>query len=289
MDLSNGPSVGLSQTRTKHVTYRKNGDGLTALSDEARDGRRPVPRIARATPLIRYKTLLPTPSFNHVDGMRNGSQAAFTKNLNIMVIEMNMTIFSPERKAFHQSMAHAYRRFLTYLLLENAGDNALLKGMNEAHNKFLSNYYIESAPIPALFPSGGRVAAKYAGSSRRYLLGDYYSEDALKVLRDASPSPGGLRFERIVPKAAIREKCENKIKDHGNALTVADIGTMLDDSWHIAVITNAEERKLFPKMRMPPDWQADHGIFVRYLKDQVFHFPMWRTVEDQEVCLEFLS
>ena len=202
---------------------------------------------------------------------------------------MQATTFSKKRKAFHREMAEAYLKFLTYIFVENEGNTSLYKALNDARNKFLSNYFIENAPIPSLFPEESVQCKRFGGnSSRRYLLGDYYSKGALQVLRDGTPTKGRLRFEHMVPKGDGKMKFEGRIKSPINALRSADIRAILDEEWHIAVITEKEERSLLPRKTMPLGWERAHGVFARYCTAQKPHFRLWRTVEDEEICSRHL-
>jgi hypothetical protein len=103
---------------------------------------------------------------------------------------MRATTFNNERLSFHRKMADAYHDFLTYTFVQNKGNIDLHRGLAEARNKFLSSYFIESEnnPVPSWFPDAAKK--RYKGSSRRYLLGDYYSEAALREI-------GNLQWKSI--------------------------------------------------------------------------------------------
>lgn len=202
---------------------------------------------------------------------------------------MQLTCFDTERRELHSRMAEAYLKFLKFTFLDNAGDTKLQKGLSEARNKFLSNYYIENFTVPECFPE--KVFRRYKGSStKRYLAGDYYSVEALEVLRECKALDKRLRFEHVVPKAAfIQAECEKRILDTQNSLTASDIKDLLDRYWHIAVILREQDGMLVTKNDMPAGWATNNDIFARYKNVQGLLFKLLRTIEDAVECKSILE
>lgn len=186
-------------------------------------------------------------------------------------------------------MADAYHWFLTFTFIANAYDLRLQKGLSEARNKFLSSYYIENAPVADWLDPD--VIKRYqAPNTRRYLCGDYYSEGAIKLLKSCGSLGSNLRFEHIVPKAAvIQSKCEQLIQDPNNPLTPSGIKDMLDKYWHIAVILTEEDRLLHPHRNMPKTWDPIKGdILARYRDDDTTtRVRLYRSREDATTCQAF--
>ncbi|MEX3929944.1 hypothetical protein AB4Y36_39115 [Paraburkholderia sp. BR10936] len=206
-------------------------------------------------------------------------------------VEMHKTDFDSERLAFHEQMAGAYHGFLHYTLVANAGNEALYKGMREFRNKFLSSYFIENAPVAPLFGNSEKVRKKYGGAGvRRYLVADYYSHEALKILRTCRPLARRLCFEHILPKTElIQALCEGKVAEAGNEFGVADIKGMLDSYWHLAVITAEEHRELLTGRKMPTGWTPKDHIFKRYEKlARMKGFRLYRSREDAKQCQSVL-
>ncbi|EIN00422.1 hypothetical protein WQE_15366 [Paraburkholderia hospita] len=201
---------------------------------------------------------------------------------------MLATQFDASRIAFHRKIASAYHGFLSYLFIQNNGDVDLQWGLAETRNKFLSSYYIESQDT-ALSPwLTDEVILHYRGASRRYLVGDYYSEAAVRVLGSLSGVRDELRFEHVVPKGkGIKEACEDSFR-RGAPMTAENIASLLDTSWHIAVVTKAEDTDLRTSRIMPK--APSHGVFARYQNDDGnMIFPLLRSREDGERCKEITA
>lgn len=205
---------------------------------------------------------------------------------------MKTTTFTPERQDLHEKMARAYHGFLTYLYRGvNSSDNDLHTGTAEFRNKFLSCYHIAHAGLAPIFLNEKYIVKSYDRPGvRRYLIADYYSKAALKVLRQCQPLKNELRFEHVVPKAeALQVECEDRIKK--NKLSVLDIKNMLNEYWHTAVVTRDEEKVLHPRRKMPEKWE-DHPLRVlsRYQKlSEMKRFRLYRSVEDEADCADILK
>lgn len=164
--------------------------------------------------------------------------------------------------------------------------------MKEFRTKFLSSYFIENAPIAPIFGDSPNIQKKYgAAGVRRYLVADYYSHEALKILRTGEPSKRRLAFEHILPKTdVIQRHCERKLAEAGSKFGMSDIKTMLDQCWHVAVITAKEERELLSGKKMPPGWTLNDGIFTRYEKlVKMEGFRLYRSREDAKECQSVLA
>jgi len=202
---------------------------------------------------------------------------------------MQITHFDCTRKALHQKMAVAYQKFLRYLYVENAGDEALQRSMNEVRIKFLSFYFATHAPVAQIFDHRPKLA-KAKSMHRRYIIADYFSGDALKHLR-AYPKVNGLAFEHVVPKDGLRQACEATVRDGKDLVSVEEIKRMLDETWHIAVVTKHEDRLLSPQKTMPLDWKHGGDILARYRREpngQDLRFELYRANEDAEQCRNIL-
>ncbi|RQG99812.1 hypothetical protein [Paraburkholderia dinghuensis] len=199
---------------------------------------------------------------------------------------MRATTFRQERLALHQKMAEAYHGFLAYTFLQNEGNPDLHRGLAEARNRFLSSYFIESEnhAVPGWVPD--EVQKRYRGSSRRYLLGDYYSEAALREIGNPVSRNRELRFEHLRPKGeAIRKRGEAEY-EKGVPVSVDTIAGLLDENWHIAVITRAENGMLRSQRKMPGN---AGDLFAGYRDDTGdMLFPLVSTVEDGPRCGQLL-
>lgn len=203
---------------------------------------------------------------------------------------MHATRFKACRLALHKEMAKAYHAFLTYVYVDNKGDDALHKGTAEFRNKFLSCYHIENASLAPIFLDKSPIVKQYDKPGiRRYLIADYYSKAALLVLRNCQPLRKQLRFEHVVPKAeAVQVECERRIKD--GTLQVTDIQDLLDKYWHTAVVIHDEEKMLRPRHKMPADWKIEDGVLARYGElSKVKGFGLYRAVEDFDSCEAVLT
>lgn len=201
---------------------------------------------------------------------------------------MRATKFGSERLAFHAKMAGAYHDFLTYVFIKNAGNEALQKGVNEFRNKFLSCFFIENAPIPEWFTDN--VLSRYRGANRRYLLGDYYSEKALDILGSGESPSGKLRFEHVLPKGVhVKSVCEAGFVGQ-KPIGVKRIQTLLDQCWHIAVITTEEDELLYPHRRMPDGWKVGDDVLARYRDTQgKMRFDLLCSFESAAKCKKLLG
>lgn len=203
---------------------------------------------------------------------------------------MQVTQFDSSRKSLHQQMALAYQKFLRYLFIDNAGDEALQKSMNEVRIKFLSLYFATHAPAATIFNHRPKLASARS-PNRRYIIADYFSGEALKQLR-SFPNSKDLAFEHVVPKDGLRQVCEETVKDGKELISVDEIKRMLDETWHIAVVTKQEDRLLKPQKRMPPGWERGDDVLARYRKEldgQSLRFDLYRANEDAEQCRIILS
>ncbi|QIE22974.1 hypothetical protein SBC2_09870 [Caballeronia sp. SBC2] len=205
---------------------------------------------------------------------------------------MHKTKFDSERLALHGQMAQAYHGFLHYALVENAGNDALHKGMREFRNKFLSSYFIENATVAPVFHVNDKVKKKYGSAGvRRYLVADYYSHEALKILRTCEPLKRRLCFEHILPKTeVIQLQCERRMKECDLTFGVSAIREMLDQYWQLAVVTDDEHRELTSVRKMPAGWKLEDGIFTRYENlAQMNGFRLYRVREDAKQCQSVLA
>lgn len=201
------------------------------------------------------------------------------------------TTFGPEREALHERMAKAYHGFLTYLFRQNRDDADLHTGTAEFRNKFLSCYHIAHAGLAPIFLNKPKIVKSYDKPGvRRYLIADYYSKAALHVLHECQPLQKKLRFEHVVPKAeALQRECESRILD--KYFDFSDIKTLLNSNWHTAVVTHDEEKELYPRSKMPKEWETHPlGVLSRYERlSKVENFRLYRSVEDYECCAAVLD
>jgi hypothetical protein len=182
-------------------------------------------------------------------------------------------------------MAVAYQKFLRYLFIENAGDEALQRSMNEVRIKFLSLYFATHAPVAPIFNHRPKSL------HRRYIIADYFSGDALKQLR-AYPKVKELAFEHVVPKDGLRQVCEATVRDGKELVSIDEIKKMLDETWHIAVVAKHEDRMLTPQKVMPLGWKRGDDILARYRSEpggRDLRFDLYRANEDAEQCRFILN
>jgi hypothetical protein len=202
---------------------------------------------------------------------------------------MTKSEFTSERSGLHLRMAEAYHKFLTFLFVENADDNALRESMNETCIKFLTSYFICHAPIAPIFGGYPKLAQRQS-MDRRYLIADYYSEEALRALQTFPKPRKHLRFEHVLPKDRLRTLCETKIADPESAFGVDDIKELLDESWHVAVVLATEDQDLKPAKDMPPGWRSGDDVFARYRgSDGETHFRLYRALEDLDQCRQVFA
>jgi hypothetical protein len=70
-------------------------------------------------------------------------------------------------------------------------------------------------------------------------------------------------------------------------MTVDTIARLLDENWHIAVVTNTEDSMLRTQRKIQKD---SDDMFSRYRDDNGdMLFALLRTVEDEERCMELLA
>lgn len=201
---------------------------------------------------------------------------------------MEITQFNPARLDLHFKMACAYQKFLDFVFVQNKGEDALHRSMNETRIKFLSMYFATHAPVSPIFVHRPKLEDRQSGD-RRYIIADYYSEKALEALRNFPGKGLNLAFEHVVPKDLMRQECEARAKD-GKVPTTDEIKGMLDRSWHIAVITKEEDRSLRPAKSMPNGWKAGGDVLARYRQDKwTMRFKLFRTTEDAKTCRDILK
>lgn len=203
-------------------------------------------------------------------------------------VSLEITQFDNKRLKLHAEMARAYHKFLDFVFVQNEGDDALHRSMNETRIKFLTMYYVTHAPVSPIFSHRLNLQSRES-ADRRYIVADYYSQNALKALRKF-PSKGlELAFEHVVPKDLMRQECEARAKV-GDVPTAKEIKKMLDRSWHIAVVTKDEDRMLKPSKGMPTGWMTGDDVLARYRMDpKTMRFDLFRTIEDAEKCRSVLA
>lgn len=201
---------------------------------------------------------------------------------------MHITHFDEPRRALHQQMAAAYQGFLAYLFVQNKHDHALHRSMNEARIKFLSSYFLTHAPARGIFAHSARLSGKES-PARRYVVADYYSTRALQALGKSPAQWTGLRFEHVVPKDSLKREFEERAQGGSGLPSSAEIASMLDKTWHIAVVTVDEDTLVRPRDAMPPDWDRC-DVFARYREplSRSMRFELHRASEDAERCREIL-
>ena len=156
-------------------------------------------------------------------------------------------------------MAHAYQGFPYYLFVQNKDDLALHRSMNETRIKFLGFYFSSRAPVVTFFRERGKLADKVS-PDRRYIIADYFSERALEHLRPHPAPRMGLTFEHIVPKSRFRALIEDRELSGGELLSVDEIVAVLDQTWHIVVVTKEEDKQLSRSKTMPRNWTDGDDI-----------------------------
>lgn len=202
---------------------------------------------------------------------------------------LQQTEFSKERLDLHKRMAFAYQGFLKYLFVENKEDDALHRSMNEVRIKFLSLYFATHAPVAPFFAEKPNLS-RMKSLSRRYIIADYFSKDALIKLKNFPGPRMGLKFEHIVPKDRLKQEFETKVRSGKELLSVHEIARKLDQTWHIAVVTDDEDRKLFPQKGMPKWWSHGKDIFARYRESEggLLRFEIYRANEEADICRNIL-
>lgn len=186
-------------------------------------------------------------------------------------------------------MAIAYQGFLKYLFVDNREDQALHKSMNEVRIKFLSLYFATHAPVAPFFADKPNLN-RMKSLDRRYIIADYFSKNALIKLRVFPGRRMGLKFEHILPKDRLKQEFEAKVQGGKELLSVQEIAKMLDETWHIAVVTDDEDRKLSPQKAMPQWWSDGKDIFARYRESEggLLRFEMYRANEEADICHSIL-
>lgn len=143
-------------------------------------------------------------------------------------------------------VATSYCNFLRSL---DWSDELLVAGLREGLNKFLSNAFIHLVNAET-----GR---------KKYQQADWISVTAKQRMESREKS--GFVYEHMIPKRIyIQKPCEVAAKS--GALNVEFVEDLLDRYWHIAVVTQDEDKALADKglrNRMPKCWDGV-DIFARY-------------------------
>lgn len=187
-------------------------------------------------------------------------------------------------------MAVAYQGFLKYLFVDNKDDEELHRSMNEMRIKFLSLYFATHAPVASFFSDNRKLREKKS-LDRRYIIADYFSKNSLIKLQNFPAPRMGLKFEHIVPKDMLKQEFEAKVRNDEDLLSVEEIAKMLDETWHIAVVTTDEDRQLWPQKAMPEWWSNSKDIFARYREGEggALRFEMYRANEEADSCRRILG